>query len=453
MQVFPASTGAELTSKAGGLLASVTGWKDETYLDDLREKTHRGLAGQARRGFNAGGLSYGYRSEPVTDPGRVDAHGQARILGYRLVVHPPEAVNVVRIFELFAGGRSERRMGWQFNTDGIPGPRGGSWTWTAFHGNPKLGTGILNNRLYIGEVVWNKFRWEKDPETGKRVPHLRPPEERIARKDESLRIVSDDLWNAVKGRQQANVEQSRRTHRHPGGSPPKYLFSGLLICGVCGAHFVMRDGTRYACSYHVNRGPEVCSNCLTVLRRVVEERMVGAIRETLFSPEAVAYVAERMNNALQAQARERRKALKNRDEIERDLRDAQAEMGNIREAIRRGLLSDLTKQMLDEAEGRVRTLRALLEVPRQAEVHALRILPQMVQERLDELERVLNRDVCLAREALRGILGPITLRPTPAGLVGEFQGNLRGLLALSEPAPVLVTMVAGGGFEPPTFGL
>ena len=67
--------------------------------------------------------------------------------------------------------------------------------------------------------------------------------------------------------------------------------------------------------------------------------------------EAVAYVAERMNNALQAQARERRKALKNRDEIERDLRDAQAELGNIREAIRRGLLSDLTKQMLESLSG------------------------------------------------------------------------------------------------------
>ncbi len=81
IKVFTLDTGAELTSRSGGLLASVTAWKDEAYLADLREKTHRGLAGQARRGFSVGGRAYGYRTEPVTDPSRVDAHGQPRVLG------------------------------------------------------------------------------------------------------------------------------------------------------------------------------------------------------------------------------------------------------------------------------------------------------------------------------------------------------------------------------------
>ena len=35
---------------------------NETYLDDLRKKTHRGLVGQISRGFHAGALSFGYRS-------------------------------------------------------------------------------------------------------------------------------------------------------------------------------------------------------------------------------------------------------------------------------------------------------------------------------------------------------------------------------------------------------
>ncbi len=452
VKVFSVSTATELTSKAGGLLASVMGWKDETYLEDLREKTHRGLAGQARRGFNAGGRAFGYRTEPVTDPTRVDAHGQAHILGYRLVVYPPEAMIVLRSFEVYAAGWSERRIGRQFNAESLLSPRGGSWTWTALHGSPRLGTGILNNRLYIGEVIWNKFRWEKDPETGKRVPRLRPREEWIVRKDESLRIVPQDLWDRVKRRQQAASERVRM-QSHAGGRTPKYLFSGLLICSVCGAHFIMRDGTRYACSYHVNRGPEICSNCLTVSRQVVEDRMVRAIRQRLFAPEAIAYVTQRMNEELQAQERERRLAFRDRRQLENDFQEAMAELDHIREAIRRGLLSDLTRQMLEEAEGRVRHLRAQLEAPDWADLHALRVLPQVVAQRLEELERVLKRDVDLAREALRDILGPITLRPTPAGLVAEFRGNLRGLLALGEPAPVLETVVAGAGFEPATFGL
>jgi hypothetical protein len=70
----------------------------------------------------------------------------------------------------------------------------------------------------------------------------------------------------------------------------------------------------------------------------------------------------------------------------------------------------------------------------------------VVAQRLEELERVLKRDVNLARAALRDILGPIVLRPTPAGLVAEFGGNLRGLLALGGQAPVLETVVAGARY-------
>jgi hypothetical protein len=34
-------------------------------------------------------------------------------------------------------------------------------------GQSPQGTGLLNNHLYIGEYVWNRCRWGKDPETGK----------------------------------------------------------------------------------------------------------------------------------------------------------------------------------------------------------------------------------------------------------------------------------------------
>jgi site-specific DNA recombinase len=81
VRVFSIAAGADMTDYSGRVLATVMGLKDEMYLDDLRAKTHRGLAGQARRGFSAGGRSYGYRTEPVTDPQSLDPHGQPRILG------------------------------------------------------------------------------------------------------------------------------------------------------------------------------------------------------------------------------------------------------------------------------------------------------------------------------------------------------------------------------------
>jgi len=48
IKIFSVATG-DLTDKTGKLLASVMGWKDEAYLEDLRDKTRRGLAGRAQR--------------------------------------------------------------------------------------------------------------------------------------------------------------------------------------------------------------------------------------------------------------------------------------------------------------------------------------------------------------------------------------------------------------------
>src|SRR6516225_8281594 len=51
VRVFSVTAGTDLTEKTGSLLASVTGWKDEVFLEDLREKTRRGMLGQVRRGL------------------------------------------------------------------------------------------------------------------------------------------------------------------------------------------------------------------------------------------------------------------------------------------------------------------------------------------------------------------------------------------------------------------
>ena len=146
IKVFYIATGTDLTEKAGRLIATVIGWKDEAYLDDLRDKTRRGLGGQVRRGFSAGGRTYGYRTEATTAATRVDGHGQAPVIGYRRVIAGDEARVVRRIFEEYAAGRSPKAIVYDLNRDGVPPPRirgTKGWTWTALVGNRRLGTGIL----------------------------------------------------------------------------------------------------------------------------------------------------------------------------------------------------------------------------------------------------------------------------------------------------------------------
>ncbi|WYB28470.1 hypothetical protein WDB86_15165 (plasmid) [Thioclava sp. GXIMD4215] len=61
-------------------------------------------------------------------------------------------------------------------TDALIPSRSGRWSFSTISGNPKRGTGILNNELYIGLRIWNRQRFVKDPETGKRQARLNAPE-------------------------------------------------------------------------------------------------------------------------------------------------------------------------------------------------------------------------------------------------------------------------------------
>lgn len=79
----------------------------------------------------------------------------------------------------------------------IRGPRGALWSPSTIHGNPKHGVGILHNELYVGRMVWNKLRNLKDPDTGKRVSRPNAESEWVVSHVPALRIIDDELWQAV----------------------------------------------------------------------------------------------------------------------------------------------------------------------------------------------------------------------------------------------------------------
>ena len=80
----------------------------------------------------------------------------------------------------------------------------------------------------------------KNPDTGKRVARMNPRAEWIAKEVSQLRILSDEVWTAAKERQERTRYAVRQTGTLAAANRPKYLFSGLTKCGVCGAGFVLR---------------------------------------------------------------------------------------------------------------------------------------------------------------------------------------------------------------------
>ena len=66
----------------------------------------------------------------------------------------------------------------RLNREGIRAPRGKDWRPSTLIGNAQRGSGILNNELYVGRLVWNKVRMVKDLDTGKRLSRANPRDER-----------------------------------------------------------------------------------------------------------------------------------------------------------------------------------------------------------------------------------------------------------------------------------
>jgi site-specific DNA recombinase len=145
----------------------LTGTMGALYIKQLAEKTHRGLRGRVEAGRSGGGNSYGY--SVVRSP----SSNGALEAGAR-TIDSAEAEVVHGIFREYAHGKSPRSIARELNRKGIKGPRGRPWGPSTIIGNAKRGTGILNNELYIGRLVWNRLRYLKDPNTGKRRSRLNP---------------------------------------------------------------------------------------------------------------------------------------------------------------------------------------------------------------------------------------------------------------------------------------
>ena len=202
----------------------LTGTMNTLYLRELANKTRRGLRGRIQLGKSGGGLCYGYDVVKQRD-----SHGEP-VCGERSI-NDEQAQIVRRIFRDYADGKSPKAIALSLNAEGHRGPLSGAWSPSTINGNRERGTGILNNELYIGRLIWNRLRYIKDPSTGKRVSRLNPESEWVLQNVPDLRIIEQDLWDAVKARQSKTTwsQKSRGNGVHPLNAlqRPTHLLTGL----------------------------------------------------------------------------------------------------------------------------------------------------------------------------------------------------------------------------------
>ena len=312
------------------------------YLKDLAQKTRRGLEGRVRQGRSAGGLSYGYRVVRTVGPDGAPTTGEREI-------DRNEADVVHRIFAYFAGGKSSRAIAKDLNDRGVAGPRGAPWGASTIYGNWRRGTGILNNELYVGRLVWNRQRFVKDPEMNRRQARPNPEGEWVVEEIPALRVVTDELWSSVKDRQSTTRQAivGDRGVRSELARQPHYLFSELLACGACGGGYTLVGARHYGCANSGNRG--TCDNRLTIRRDVLEETVLRGLKDNLLQPELihefVTTYQQEYNRLRRNQANEQASAHAELARVERQIR-------NIVEAVKAGMFAPTMNDELMALEER-----------------------------------------------------------------------------------------------------
>ena len=363
VRVIGVQDGYDSDSRTARMQAGLSGIMSEEFRAMIGDRTRSALEMRAREGRPTGGKAY---SDPLIVP---------------------------EIFARFAAGESLKAIASDLNRRGIPSPGAnwkarngtrGRWLVSALHA-------LLRNELYVGRKVWNRSRWVKDPDTGKRLRRERPESEWVITTCQPM--IDAATWSKV---------QARLSHRRTGkGGKPRYLLSGLLECALCGSRLIVVGGSqrRYVCGQHHAGGPHACANSTGIPRLVAEEYILAPVVDDLLSPAAIAEGVRLLREARTAAERP----------------TVNREVAELERLVREGLVSaELIAPSLAAARRRAAVERNAETLPWPSE-SAWRAAVAAMKDILA------GDDVSAAREALRELIGPIRCTPDGVHVIAEMQ--------------------------------
>lgn len=233
---------------------------NEMYAKDISKKIRSARQTSAKQGkFMGSKPPFGYVKSPE------DRH--------LLVIDPPAAEIVKRLFREFAAGESGRNMATQLNAEGIDTPAEYYFKQTgkrATRSNTLQQWGsctilqLLRNQVYIGDMVQCK-RKVSSFKTKKRL--VTNPDAWVIVEGTHEPIIDRFTWECVQRRLDKAKRQSPCNAIRTTRSGDINVFSGIIRCADCGAAMafnerVNKSGTKYRfyrCSRYANSGSKSCS--------------------------------------------------------------------------------------------------------------------------------------------------------------------------------------------------
>jgi site-specific DNA recombinase len=409
---------AKLDDATGKLMESLRGFGSELEREKGRARTREALKHRAERGDVAGGVCFGYKN--VRTDGRV-----------RREIIPDQLQVVKRVFEEVAAGRGFSRVAKGLNQDGIPSPaRGRGWA----SGGVRA---IVLNDLYIGKIIWGRTRWID--RGGRKVKVRTPESDWIKKTDESIRIVSADLWQ----RAHASLDKRRADYKRTlkgriVGRPKagdeardgKFLLTSLLECAVCHGSMcaTTRTGRRqpqpvryYVCGTHGARGNAICANAMSVHMFNLHAAVVDELKVKIFTADVVAEVVEETIKEWQKLKTSR---TTERPSVEADIRKLEVELAKYADAIADAgpipaVINAIKTRERRRADLHQRLIRLENAAGVSARVPSAGDVRDRIQQRLDNWWQLFERHPIDARQqVLKPLFGGRRLIMTPQ--VGRF---------------------------------
>lgn len=398
------------------------GTMNALYITDLAAKVRRGQRGRVEQGKIGGGNGYGY--DVVK---RFDEKGEP-VRGER-TINEDHAKIIRRIFDEYVAGKSPKAIAAQLNREGVAGPSGKGWSQSTINGNWQRGSGLLNNEIYAGVIAWNKVRYVKNPDTGKNVTRPNPESEWIRKEVPELRIVDQGIWEKVKARQRRGRNQNSAFWEK---QRPKYLFSRLLKCGVCGGGVCKISAHHYSCGAARSKGTAICTNRRVIRQDDLEHTVLEVLQHHLMKPNLVeAFCKEYTNHVNRLRMEHNASLHAYRLELERIDRQER----NIVEAVMNGFATEAMKTQSHEMVARRKELVDLLSTQDEAPVLLHPNMAIRYRKEVSTLVEALQTKSHTheAAELVRSLVDKIVLTPNPknTGMLIDVYGDLAGILHMS----------------------
>ncbi len=295
----------------------------EFYSRNLSREIMKGLKQRALQGHLVFRPPFGFKREIIE---RQDGHKRTRIIS-RAVIDEKNAAIVKHIFDLFDRGDGYKKIVVTLNDAGHRTEQG--LRFRVYHISK-----ILRNRAYIGTLEYNarQDRGHRDPFL---VPGFYPP------------IIDETLFNRIQEKLTETAKLWHNSYAHR----TEYLLSGLVVCDVCGHHYVGTSAKSgrvhyYSCQSYMKRGRAACDSPL-LNRAKLEAAVMNQVQDQILSEDNVRKYIQFVFD----QSRSDQKPSAEEKAITSAISDADSKLRRWEDALERGLLS------IEDAAHRIKALR------------------------------------------------------------------------------------------------